>query len=171
MGVRVVVLEIQDVGDVCATEAVDAVVGDDAIGDEVVSGLDAEVVYLARDDSSENGQLRGFRHHVKPSDFIRGAPRALTRYTRGGLCCRGAQGQDTGADQHHRHQLAVAARRLRPRPPIPPRHRRPQLVHHHVHPQAVVLELRYHRLVLLRRPVVLEHPTGSRTEDFSSTWN
>ena len=44
LGVRVVVLEIEDVRDVRAAEAVDRVVGDEPGGDEVVRALDVEVV-------------------------------------------------------------------------------------------------------------------------------
>ena len=44
LGVRVVVLEIEDVRDVGASEAVDRVVGHEPGGDEVVRALDVEVV-------------------------------------------------------------------------------------------------------------------------------
>jgi chemotaxis signal transduction protein len=43
--VGIVVLEVEDVADVGAAEAVDRVVGDEPFGDEVVRVLDVEVVH------------------------------------------------------------------------------------------------------------------------------
>ncbi len=104
MGVDVVVLEVEDVGDVGSTEAVDRVVGDQPAGDEVVRVLDVEVEHRATVHEPLDGlddvvAARLVEHHHACADAPRLRERqAVARARPGGTEPRDA----TQVDRRHR---------------------------------------------------------------------